>query len=121
MADISDTLAIVLQISLCSCLQNSREHFEVAAYSCGSDVNKSGIGAAIVCRTAARISEFSDTPATVLQISLRSYLQTSARVSNFANTLTAAMQINLALPLQLSTEQPRECQNFLTLSQLFCR
>jgi hypothetical protein len=57
MAEIYDTLAVVLQISLRSRLQNSRESFKFVEYSRGRYVDKSGVAAAIVYRTAARMSE----------------------------------------------------------------
>ena len=66
MSEISDTLAVVLQISLCSCPQNNRESFKFVEYSRGSYVDKSGFVAANVYRTTARMSEFSDTLAIVL-------------------------------------------------------
>ena len=87
-SEFSDTLAVVLQISLRICLQNSRESFKFVEYSRGSYVDKSGVVAAIVYRTAARMSEFSDALAVVLQISLRSCLQSNRESFKF---LAAAM------------------------------
>ena len=122
MSEFSDTLAAVLQISLCSCLQNNHESFKSVEYPRGSYVNKSGVAAATVYRTTARMSEFSDTLTAVLQISLRCCLQNSRESFKFVEYSRGSYVDQIwRWRSQVSTEQPRECPNFLTLSQLFCR
>ena len=115
------TLAAVLQISLRSCLQNSRESFKFVEYPRGSYVDKSGVGAAIVYRTAARMSEsdkFTQSSFKFVQYCRGSYVdksgvvaaiayRTAARISEFSDTRNCSADKSA----QLSTEQPREFQS----------
>ena len=61
MSEIHDSLIVVLQISLRTCLRNSSERCKFVEHSRGSYVNKSGVATAIVYRTTARMSEIPDT------------------------------------------------------------